>query len=250
MPFLPMQLATLNRLDTNHVDWHWHIVEGAAANTGSTRWCQPQKGRRSQDGSEEFLFTFFRQSHPRVTVNIKNLWEGGKDQMFQVGLNRIEEPCLLLQMDIDELWSPEQFETLIGFFNAYDQIGAARFYCRYFIGPNIVITSTHGYGNRPGEWLRAFRYEPGMKFISHEPPAFLDTRPVASRDQTKEVGLVFDHWAYVFEKQVAFKERFYGYRNAVAHWKRLQDNTRWPVNDLQQFLPWVDPGVTSDLLHK
>lgn len=249
MPFLPMQLATLNRLDTKLVDWHWQISEGAAANTGSTKWCQPQKPRFSYDGSAELLRSWLE--HPRITIRGRQFWPDGKDEMFNSALTQITDPCILLQMDIDELWTAEQLETLVGFFNAYDQIKSAYFLCRYFLGPNIVITSLDTYGNRPGEWLRAFRYEPGTKFLSHEPPV-MEGRidPFATREQTQEVGLVFDHWAYVFEKQVAYKERFYGYRNAVAYWRRLQENTNWPVTDLQRFLPWVGPGVTADRLFK
>lgn len=249
MPFLPMQLATFNRIDTKMVDWHWHIIEGPAANVGSTSWCQPQQPRFSRDGSNEMIRTWF--DHPRISIKSKMLWEGGKDQMFNTALQRITEPCVLLEADIDELWTARQIETLVVFFAANPLINCARFFCRYFVGPNIVITSTHSYGNRPGEWLRAWRFKPGMTFASHEPPVLTGAMsPCATREQTRDIGLVWDHWAYALEKQVAFKEQFYNYKNAVAHWRRLQANKVWPVTDLRQFLPWVDSGVNADLLFK
>lgn len=248
-PFLSIQLSNFNRIDTSLVDWTWHIVHGAAANTGSTSWCQPQQPRLSRDGTTELLTTW--QGHPRIRIYQRQLWEGGKDAMINEALRNITEPCLLLEADADEFWLPDQLATMVVFFNAYDQIRSARFFCRYYVGPNIVITSTHSYGNRPGEWHRAWVFTPGDRAIRHEPPVMsCASEPCATREQTKEAGLVFDHWAYALEKSLAYKEHFYGYKNAVAHWRRLQSNTIWPVTDLRQFLPWVDSGVTADLLHK
>jgi hypothetical protein len=85
-----------------------------------------------------------------------------------------------------------------------------------------------------------------MRFDSHEPPVLAGNKGMAlSRDQTKAHGLVFDHMAYVTEPQLIFKERFYGYRDAVAHWKRLQANKQWPVH-LNDYLGWVEKGVMAD----
>jgi len=248
MPFLPMQLATFNRMDTSLVDWHWHIVEGAASNTGSTRWCQPQIPRFSRDGSNALLHTWL--NHPRISIRSRMMWEGGKDEMFNAALGDVFEPGVLLQVDVDELWTPEQLETLAGFFNAYPEIVCARFFCRYFVGPNLIVTSADTYGNKSGEWLRAWRFTPGMKLRSHEPPV-LDgaLSPCASREQTKECNLVFDHWSYVFEHQVAYKEEFYGYRDAVKHWKRLRDFGKFPAK-LGDFLPWVNDEAVVDRAFK
>lgn len=247
MPFLPIQLSNYNRVNTKEIDWHWHIVHGAAANTGSTRWCQPQRRRLSLDGTTELLQTW--RSHPRIRIHENALWPLGKDQMFAEALKHIKEPTILLEADADEFWEPEQLETLVGFFNAYDKIVSARFFCQYFIGPNIVITSEHSYGNRPSEWLRAWRYA-GQRLISHEPPKIEGLiEPCATREQTRDAGLVFQHWPYMYEKQLEFKQHFYGYPNAVTHWKRLQLNKTWPIANLKDFLPWVDLGVTADKLH-
>jgi hypothetical protein len=56
---------------------------------------------------------------------------------------------------------------------------------------------------------------------------------------------VFDHYAYAIENQVRFKERYYGYRDAVKHWRKLQSHPGpWPVK-LKEFLPWVDDRVMA-----
>ena len=45
---------------------------------------------------------------------------------------------------------------------------------------------------------------------------------------------MFTHHAYVSEKQVAFKAKFYGYDNAVEGWRALQNAT--PPADLGDYL--------------
>lgn len=248
MPFLPIQFSNFNRIDTSLVDWKWHIVHGVSANTGSTKWCQPQSPRLSNDGTTELLATW--KNHPRISIHECEFWSGGKDHMFCRALDGIVRPTTLLQVDADEIWEHEQLETLVGFFNAYQEINCARFFCQYFLGPNIVITSQDGYGNAAWDWFRAWRYSPGHKLISHEPPNIDGLmQPCATREQTRDAGLVFQHWAYMFEKQVAYKQDFYGYKDAVKHWRRLQSNTQWPIK-LKTFLPWVDDNAIADVLHR
>jgi len=242
-PLLLIQLSNLNRCP---VPWTWHIVHGTAANTGSTAWCRRIPSQLSTDGTTELLRTW--RGHPRIRIYERPVWHGGKDEMFNYALGHIHEPCVLLQADADEIWAPMQLArlTVLG-----ERYGSARFFCQYYVGPNIVITSEHSYGNRPGEWMRMWRFTPGQTFKSHEPPVLIGaTEPCASRDWTRARGLVFQHWAWVFEWQVAFKERLYGYRDALRHWKRLQANRDWPVRDLRSYLPWVDAGVTADLQWK
>ncbi len=62
-----------------------------------------------------------------------------------------------------------------------------------------------------------------------------------------ERGLVFQHFAYATERQLAFKEKYYGYRGITDQWKALQAYRDFPVR-LRQFLnwPWVDPEAMVD----
>ncbi len=218
-------------------------------NVLDTRWCQPQTPRLSNDGTTQFLKDLW--DHPRVTVNQHPKWHG-KTEQVNVCLEEFTEPGVLLECDCDEIWSPAQLEELVSLFKDRTDIAQANFFCRYFVGSNIIITSTDSYGNRPTEWARAWRFKPGMSFKTHEPPVMerLLDGICATRYHTKSEGLVFDHYAYAFEKTVAAKESFYGYRDAVKHWRRLQENDKWPIGDLHEYLPWVDKGVTADLLWK
>lgn len=239
MPTLP---TVFFNLQASNTDWQWHVVEGAAQNVRDTSWCRPQIPRCSQDGTTDFLDSI--SDHPRVEIIRQRYWDG-KVAMCNAALGCITEPCLLLEQDADELWRPDQLERLVQMFEQHSHAMRAYFYCRYFLGPNIVAIGENCYGANPGEWLRAFRFTPGMQFDRHEPPVLSGNQgPMLSRDFTKSLGLVFEHYAYAFEKSVRYKESFYGYKDAVAHWRRLQANTEWPCR-LKSFLPWVDARVMA-----
>jgi hypothetical protein len=244
-PFLLAQLATFNRLKTS---WRWSIVEGQAASVKDTSWTKPQSPRLSRDGTTALLNSL--RSHPRIHVYQQQLWPG-KTAMCNAALEKIKEPCTLMQIDCDELWEPWQLEWIVKFFEDNPVHNCARFYCRYFIGPNIVVTSEDTWGNRPSEWLRAWRFEPGNRMITHEPPKLSGSarEHCLPRHRARIEGVVFDHMAYLLPEQVAFKQAFYGYDRALEHWQRLQRNTNWPVK-LRKFLPWVDENATADLLYK
>lgn len=243
MPQITWHLPVFNRLVT---DWHWHIVHGVAENLLDTAWCERIAARLSQDGTSEYLETLH--SHPRVSIIERPLWPG-KTAMCNAAINQIHEECILLQIDADELWTPDQIERLTQTLE-FTGCRSAQVYMRYFVGPNIVTKGIDSYGNNPGEWQRAWRYSPGMKFVRHEPP-ILDSPsiPCLNREETRAMKIVPDHYAYVFEHQVQFKETYYRYPGALQQWKRLQAHAGpWPVK-LKDFLPWVDDRAQAGLLH-
>lgn len=242
MKFLPMQLATMNRLTC---DWHWSLVEGVAANVNCTKWCKRIPPRLSIDGTTQFLNSL--RGHPRITVHQQQAWPG-KNAMVNTALKDITSPCTLLQMDIDEAWTPDQLNRMSAMFERFPNCNCARFLTRYFIGINLV-TVGDGYGNRSGEWVRAWRFEPGMRSISHEPPVMNLAPKFIDRPETERLGLVFDHLAYVFPDQLAFKQTYYGYDNALAQWQALQRyEGPWPITDLSKFLSWVPKNTKATRL--
>jgi len=177
-------------------------------------------------------------------------------------LRYLYEPCLLFQVDSDEFFTAEQIEHIHSLFLKNPHKNCAYFYSDFRIGPNIRITSRNTYGNNTAyEWLRVWRFQPGARFASHEPPKLenFQEKPFTHAETEKE-GLVFVHNAYSTEAQVAWKERYYGspnnekghlYKGAVKKWRKLQENRKWPVEDLgRDFLPWVGENVTADLVNK
>lgn len=243
MPWIPMHLPTFNRL---RGDWEWHIVEGVASPTHCTSWCKQIAPRLSTDGTSEYLDSIA--SHPRVRIHRKPSWDG-KIEMVNVPMGHVSEPSVVMQVDVDEVWQSDQIEVIRSLFDVKSARNAAMFRCRYFVGPNLILTGKNCYGNHESyEWIRAWKINPGQRFELHEPPKIhgAEFRPVRHQE-TIDLGLVFDHYAYATRRQVEFKERFYGYAGAVAAWDRLQANRNWPAK-LRDFLPWVtDDAIVQPL---
>jgi hypothetical protein len=241
-PWIERHLPEFHKL---RCDWHWHVIEGVANNRHCTNWCKPLRPRLSNDGTTEYLAKIA--GDPRITIRRNAFWDG-KITMVNAPMESIKEPAVVMQIDSDELWAASQLDKLVRMFKDLPRIESMQFYCRYFVGKDIITTALGHYGNNPGEWLRAWRYHKGARFQSHEPPVFNHNIGwCMPPENTASLGLNFEHMAYATEAQVRLKEYLYGYENAVAHWKRLQENTTWPVR-LKDFLPWVDDGATADKL--
>lgn len=248
MPWLPCIFAELNRLP-GAIDWRWHIAEGTSAADLDTGWMNDQCARLSRDGTHEFLMSLVH--HPRVFPQFKVLWPGKTAQLNAL-CERMDAPGILLQQDSDELWTAVQYERLLAAFGDSTVMGA-RFWMRYFVGPNLVTTSQNGYGNKAGsgEWTRAWRYAPGQRFECHEPPVFNGNRGrFLGRDETREHIGVIDHYAWATLRQAALKQVAYGhpYQNAIAQWQELQQ-AEMPVSDLSKIWPWVGDDASVDRVY-
>ena len=247
-PWIGAQFAELTRL--RDFDWHWSIVEGAAMPVKDTAWMGNQQGKVSHDGTNQFVQSLA--NHPRITVNSKPEW-GGKTEMINAALTAFKKDGVLLQMDSDELWTADQLRRLNALFSANPEYNTVKVKMDYMLGPNVISTSTDGYGNRSNEWVRAWRYSAGLWMECHEPPVFNGNRGrVCGRDESESILGPILHMAWVTPQQVAFKQRIYrgGYEGACEQWEALQCNTKWPVKDLKTFLPWVGNGASADLLFK
>jgi len=244
MPWLAHHLPILNSL--TEIDWRWHIVEGPANNVKDTKWCRKPVGGPSTDGTVQFLDAISR--HPRVKVYRSPLWQG-KVEMVNAPIPQMSEEAILLQVDSDEFWTADQIRGIIKLFGENPEATHARFFCNYFIGPNIVTEGEKSYGNKTNEWLRVWRYKPGMKWITHEPPNLDGNKGMEiKREETRQLGLVFNHYAYVLDSQVVLKEKYYGYENLALQWKILQMTRKWPVK-LKNFLRWVDEDASARNLY-
>jgi FkbM family methyltransferase len=257
-PFIRYHEEVFRRLPFR---WHWHIVEGVASLTHDTAWSAASGGHiskafhdggRSGDGTTGYLDQLAKRYPGQVSLYRKPrgvFWDG-KREMVNAPLASIEEPCLLWQVDADELWTEEQIVTVRQMFMAEPHRTAANYWCWYFIGPSKVIGTRHNYAQNPRqEWLRTWRFEPGDHWAAHEPPTLV--RPNGSgsapidvarirpfgHDEMEAAGVVFQHFAYATEEQLRFKETYYGYRNALACWRKLQQHKG--SGFLRDYLPWV-----------
>lgn len=263
MPFIRYHAEVLKSLPFK---WHWHIVEGVAELVHDTAWSLQLGGKvsdafhrdgRSIDGTTEYLDELERLFPGQVTLYRKpkgELWQG-KLEMVQAPVENLPEQCLLWQVDVDEFWTAEQVKTVRSLFLAHPEKTAAFYWCHFFVGPRLMVGSRNCYSQNPDmEWLRTWRFTKGCRWIAHEPPRlhrFLDgggSVDLACIDpfrhaETERAGLVFQHFAYVLPEQLSFKETYYGYRGALACWRNLQEQKRFPLR-LRDFFPWVCDDTT------
>ena len=241
-PFIERHLPVFRQLT---IPWTWRIVEGVAAPANCTSWCRqmPDQWHRnyvSVDGTHEYLRSL---NVPNVAARSRHApWWGGKVEMVSKALQNCDDG-VVLQVDADEVWQTWQLERIYSMLIDQPPATAARFGCRYWVGPRKILTNTTGWARGELEWLRAWRWGPGVKFDRHEPPIVNGFNRCVSIESTKEMGLEFDHFAYVTEQQIAMKQDYYGYAGLVDAWHRLQA-TPGPVN-LQEFFPFAI-GATAD----
>ncbi|TBR60236.1 glycosyl transferase family 1 [Westiellopsis prolifica IICB1] len=257
-PFIRYHIEVFKQLSFK---WHWHIVEGVAKLQHDTGWSLKLGGQisdtihcngRSNDTTTEYLDELVRQYPDNITVyrQPEGVFWDGKREMVNEPLFNINEECLLWQIDVDELWTVNQICTARQMFIDNPEKTAAFYWCWYFVGENLMISTRNCYSQNPRqEWLRTWRYKPGAVWVAHEPPTLEEPlsngqwRNVAAinpflHHETEKHGLVFQHFAYVTQNQLEFKEQYYGYKNAVSHWKNLQKQTRFPVL-LRHYFSWV-----------
>lgn len=248
MPFITHHLPIFNSLPKS-IEWNWNIVEGAADNVADTKWCKPISPRLSNDGTHEYLLSIIK--HPRVRIWFRDCW-GGKISMVNIPLkSEIHNTDLIWQIDSDELWTSKQIQDVALLFENNLSRNCADFVCNYFVGYNIIVDHIPGTwtNNHKQEWRRVWRWFPGFKFTSHEPPITNHKERVPfTQSETLHRGLVFNHYPYVNEKQIRFKEEYYGYKDAVKQWKRLQENKVWPVK-LRDYFGWINDDTTARTLY-
>lgn len=256
MPFMRWHRGVLAQTG---LDWDWYVVEGPALGRADARRAYSMQSLSnltrpdgsSIDGTSEYL-TWLAQTDSRVHYISARSW---RDKLAMV--NRVLEsvvsstgahPVVLMQLDLDELWHANGIAAAARFV-ASGQRECAFFDCHFLIGPNLA-TAKPGYGHSDDyEWVRMwYLYEPWRAvWVSHAPPILAIRRNgqwheltrCAPHHETRKLGAVFTHHAYVTEDQVEFKARFYGYPdNAVSQWRELQAAT--PPVRVGDYLKWVD----------
>lgn len=269
MPFIKYHINAFKDLP---FEWHWHIIEGIADLKNDTAWSLSNGGHisdelhnegLSNDGTTEYLDNLKKRFPGNITIYRKKDGEfwNGKVEMVNAPLTNINQECILWEIDSDELWTAEQLIQGRQLYINNPHKTASFYLCSFFVGEKLLISSINTYGNHTDyEWLRTWRYQPGDKWISHEPPKLCrlndsgDWIDLGKIDPfthaiTKYHNLVFQHYAYVLPEQLMFKEKYYGYNNALSHWERLQKQTDFPLK-LRNYFPWVNDEAVVDKVDK
>jgi hypothetical protein len=242
MPWLERVADSLLLAGQLRPNIRWTIIHGYAEPVADTSWCKPIDPPKD-DGTLKLLDGL--ETFAGVRVIRRERWPG-KTAMCNAALETFddEQGGVLMQMDSDEVWTPAQLRVLPSLFDRWPDADAAMFLCRYWITPNRYICTPGAWGNNPAyEWIRAWRWIPGARFLAHEPPRLAGADKFLTHAATAQLGLVFDHYAYATREQVAHKQEYYGYAGAVAQWDALCAESG-PV-DVSQYLPWVRGNVMS-----
>tara|TARA_R110000822_G_scaffold41701_1_gene113459 strand:- start:5197 stop:6006 length:810 start_codon:yes stop_codon:yes gene_type:complete len=245
MKFLPDQMKTIPKLFDK-----WYIIEGPVKSVNCTSWCNdipPQyiNGvNMSSDGTYEYLNGL---DNPKIEVirtplvNGKHRYWNGKVEMCNSFMGKVED-SILMQIDMDEFWSKNTIDKISDKLEESPcfpnkSIGMI-FKCNFFVGPNLVTVGNNCYGDMNYEWNRAWKINGKATWLTHEPPKLDTTTGYITKKWTCDNDIGFRHHAYMYEDQVKFKEDYYGYKGAVDGWKRLQNETKFPVY-LRDYFPWV-----------
>ncbi|MDJ1167896.1 glycosyltransferase family 1 protein [Roseofilum sp. BLCC_M154] len=264
-PFIRYHIDILKQLPFK---WHWHIIEGVADLKHDTSWSVKLGGKvtdeihnqgLSKDGTSEYLDQLKAEYPENITLYRKpegQFWDG-KREMVNAPLANIQEECLLWQIDVDEIWTLEQICNSRKLFIRNPEKTAAYYWCWYFVGEQLVISTRNCYTQNPQQdWLRTWRFKPGYVWAAHEPPILVEPlldgqfKNIAAinpltHEETEKEGLVFQHFAYVTPEQLRFKEQYYGYQNAVNQWRSLQSVSQFPVY-LRDYFSWVGDETRVD----
>lgn len=264
-PFIEYHINVFRQLPFK---WHWHIIEGVAELKNDTAWSLGNGGRisndlhnngLSNDGTTAYLDSIENQFTENITIYRKSggsFWNG-KLEMVNEPLPNINEECILWEIDADELWTAEQINQVRQIFIDRPEMNAAYYLCNFFVGEELITTTIDTYGNNTAyEWLRTWRFKPGDKWISHEPPRLcrmdaqgrwhnLADGNYFDHPFTSGRNLIFQHFAYAAPAQLLFKEKYYGYKNALAQWVELQQNKEYPIL-LKNYFGWVNDETLVD----
>ncbi len=260
MPFIKHHYSQFKKMDR---PWRWIVVDGLAEHGDDSSWCARSGGitvglgSSSDDGTVEYVEHIAgadgcgRDSSRVTLVRSSGPWRS-KLAMVNAAAELIDSHCLLWQADADELWTTDQIEAVASAFDAHPEKTAAWFWCHFLVGPDRMLSTVGGWGNNPrGEWKRVWRFHPGCTWKSHSPPILVNEsgEDIALvnpfyQEEMSAIGAVFQHHAYVNEGQVEAKAKYYGYKDAVTGWKRMQA-TKTPQR-VSYFLPWVTDDTEFD----
>lgn len=220
----------------------WVIIEGAADNTGSTNWCKPipeeyHNNGSSIDGTYNFLDNYCHGYESPIVHHVYGM-VFNKDQMVNKAIELIKlncniylksktlQPIYLWQVDCDEQWKLEDM------YAAEKELkgDTGMFLSNFYVGKNIIVKGEWGEG-KAKPYRRLWKWK-GQAFKSHEPPVL-----EGGNGKEQLLSQKFNHYSYLYEKDVEFKDKFYGGHEGIYNrWKEMQKETKFP-QPLSRLMP-------------
>ena len=248
MPFIAQQIEVFKMLPFR---WRWSISEGITPipkdfNKPGNIASYMHNNGLSVDGTHEYLKLLSEVSNVFVTYDPDIYLTDRCNAM----LKRFNEPCIAWQIDCDEFWMINQIYEVVKLFEEYPEKTAARFYSKVYVGPDKFLRiETDKAGNMPWDWWRVFRWQPGCEYVKHDPPTVVLngkhlSESAFSRDDTRALGLVFNHYAFTFRSRMEWKAERYGWPGALDGWDRLQVCQEFP-QPIEKFIPHLGNGVVE-----
>lgn len=202
---------------------HWIVIEGHSLPYGSTSWCKKMNvSPTSQDGTIKYL-----KSLSLIKNNLHFYSHGGffygKDEQVNAGisiLKQLTKKCYLWQVDVDEHWTEEKLKASEIYADLNPHKGYA-FQFNQYVGEDIIAVGEWGSGylNRLWKWN-------GEMFRSHEPALLFGQRSLGYVPEIK-----YDHFSYLYEKDVKFKSQYYtGHEYVHKGWGELKNVKTFPVH--------------------
>lgn len=200
---------------------YWVVVEGLTGNGGSTGWCNDlDLPPNSTDGTYEYLKSLMDRPGFVLIHQPGKKWDS-KDEMVAAATDHINEVfphdrAFLWQVDSDEQWTIEDIraaETTLE--RSSHRVAAFQFHHHV---REYIATGKWG----SGFVKRLWKWKRGMTFAKHEPPTM-----VGEGAKVMFLPQKFHHFSYTFEKDIAFKEKYYrGYDGLLENWKNMPENAR------------------------
>jgi predicted O-methyltransferase YrrM len=180
------------------------IVEGACP---QARWDANSRGT-SRDRTLEIIQSFTDPDN-KIKLVASRAWDH-KDQMVNAYIPYVSGDYLF-QVDSDEIWNKVALENIRRVLSAEPDITCLEFNPLQF-WHNFETVLVGGHWEEP--FMRIFRFEPGARWQSHEPPILLNPRGQAYNNikrinLTDKYGVTFFHYSYVTEQQARWKWEFF-----------------------------------------
>ena len=197
-------------------------MEGAARSKGSTTWCKEfpeslHENGASVDGTLDYLNDLSQKNDRLILVPSTGFWESKDHQVNRAieEVRKITDRCFLWEFDADEQWDAKSMDAAEKEL-VEKNAKAGCFAADCYIGRNLMAIGDWGEARTYG-YTRLWNWE-GENFICHEPPVLeglmgIDPTMLSPR---------FKHYNYYFEKDVAFKDAWYGgHEGILERWKLI-----------------------------